>query len=50
MIEKLSESAGNAIGYKVVGMIAPADYDGIVPEIEDMVRQEGNIRRLMDME
>ena len=49
MIEKLSESSGNVIGYRTVGTITPADYDEIVPEIEELVRQEGSIRMLMDM-
>ena len=50
MIEKLSKSSGNVIGYKTVGKLVAADYDKIVPEVEELVRQEGSIRMLMDLE
>ena len=50
MIEKLSESSGNVIGYKTVGKLVAADYDMIVPEVEALVKQEGNIRMLMDLD
>jgi len=50
MFEKLSESSGNVIGYKASGKLTAADYEKLVPEVEALVRQEGNIRILMDLE
>ena len=49
MIEKLGESSGNVIGFKPIGDITKADYDVLVPEVESLVQQEGDIRVLMDM-
>jgi len=50
MFEKLSESSGNVIGYKAVGKITGADYKKLEPELEELVKQEGNIRMLLDLE
>ena len=50
MFEKLSESSSNVIGYKASGKLTAADYEKLVPEVEALVRQEGNIRILIDME
>ncbi|MEA3324430.1 MAG: STAS/SEC14 domain-containing protein [Euryarchaeota archaeon] len=35
---------------KTVGKLVAADYDRIVPEVEALVKQEGNIRMLMDLD
>jgi hypothetical protein len=50
VFEKMTESSGNAIGYKVVGAITKADYEQMMPEVEALVQNEGNIRLLLDME
>lgn len=50
MFEKMNESAGNVVGYRVVGKITKDDYESLVPEVEALVEQEGNIRLLLDME
>ena len=50
MIKKMEESAGNAIGFRTVGRITKDDYQVLVPEVEALVEQEGNIRLLLDME
>lgn len=50
MFEKMNESAGNVAGYRVVGKITKDDYESLVPEVEALVEQEGNIRLLLDME
>jgi hypothetical protein len=50
MFEKLSGSSGNVIGYKASGKMTGADYDKLEPEVEALVKQEGNIRMLLDLE
>ena len=49
MFEKMSESSGNVIGFKVVGTITKTDYDTLVPEVEALVGREGEFRLLLDM-
>ena len=49
MFEKLSESSGNVVGYKVVGKLAPSDYEQLEPEFRALVEKEGSIRLLFDM-
>ncbi|MCK4900989.1 MAG: STAS/SEC14 domain-containing protein [Anaerolineales bacterium] len=49
MFEKLNQSSGNVLGYKVVGTITKADYKTMLPEVEALVEQEGHIRLLLDM-
>jgi hypothetical protein len=50
MFEKMNESTGNVAGYRVVGKITKDDYKTLVPEVEALIEQEGNIRLLLDME
>ncbi|RCV63456.1 SpoIIAA-like [Methanophagales archaeon] len=50
MFEKLSESSGNVIGYKASGKLTAADYERIEPEVEDLVKQVGDISMLLDLE
>jgi len=49
MIEKLRESAGNVIGFKLIGDITKADYEVLVPEVEALVQQGEKARLLLDM-
>ena len=49
MFEKLSESSGNVVGYKVVGKLEPSDYEKLEPEVKALVEKEGTIRLLFDM-
>lgn len=49
MFEKMSQSEGKVVGYKVVGTITKADYEIFVPEVEALVKQEGTINMLLDM-
>jgi len=49
MLEILQESSGNIIGFKAIGTIKPADYDELVPKFEELIKQEGTVRVLMDM-
>lgn len=49
MLEKMSQSSGNVIGYKITGKIMPEDYEQLVPEVEALVAKEGHIRLVIDM-
>ena len=49
MIEKISESSENVIGFKLIGDITKADYDVLVPEVQALVQQGENARLLLDM-
>jgi hypothetical protein len=49
MIQKLDQSSGNVIGYKISGTVSKSDYQELVPEVESLVQQEGNIRLLLDL-
>jgi len=49
MLEKLSESSGNVIGFKAVGDITKADYDILTPEVESLAQQHDSICLLMDL-
>ena len=51
MIEKLPESSGNAIGFRVRGKLTEADYtDLLIPEMEKAMREFPRIRVLWVME
>lgn len=49
MIEKLEQSNGNVIGYKMIGKIKKKDYPPMVEEMEALVKEHGQINLLMDM-
>ena len=50
MIEKMAESSGNVIGFKVSGVVTKADYDVMVPEVEQRIKEHGGVRMLLDVE
>ena len=49
MFEKLPESSGKVVGYKIVGKLASSDYDTLEQEVKALVKKEGSIRLLFDM-
>lgn len=50
MLEKLSESSGPVVGYKVVGKVTVGDYKQLEPEIQALVNQfDDNVCLLLDM-
>ncbi len=49
MFEKMAESSGNVVGYKVIGDITASDYKTLEPQVKALVEKEGNIRVLFDM-
>jgi hypothetical protein len=46
----LKESSGNVLGFKASGKIIPADYEELVPAVEELVKKEGNVCMLIDLE
>ena len=50
MLEKMSESAGNVVGYRVSGHVTKEDYATLMPEVQALVDREGSIRLLLDLE
>ena len=49
MFEKMSQSEGKVVGYKLIGTITKADYETLMPEVEALVKQEGTINMLLDL-
>lgn len=50
MIEKLSQSSGNILGYKVVGPIIKDDYTGLTADVEALLQQEDELCLLLELE
>jgi len=51
MLEKLSESSGSVIGYKVVGKVTAVDYQQLNPEIQSLVEQyNDDVCLLLDLQ
>ncbi len=49
MIEKMEQSDGKVIGFKMIGKIKKKDYPPMVAELEALVAEHGNLNLLMDM-
>lgn len=49
MFEVMQGSAGKVIGLRMEGVIEKADYARLVPMIEDLVKQYGEVRMLCDL-
>jgi len=49
MIEKLEQSSGNSVGYKMIGAIKKEDYPPMVAELEALIQEHGEANLLMDM-
>ena len=50
MLEKLSQSSGNVLGYKVIGKITEEDYMAVTADLESLLQGETNMRLLLDLE
>lgn len=50
MIELMKKSEGKVIGFKAIGTIKPADYDELVPVVQNAINEQGSVRLLLDME
>jgi hypothetical protein len=50
MLEKLRESSGSVIGYRVVGKVTAEDYQKLEPEVKAVVEQNENVCLLLDLQ
>ena len=50
MLEKLSQSAGNNLGYKVIGNITKDDYARLIADIQGLGQEGSSIGLLLDLE
>jgi len=46
VFEKMKESSGNVIGFRMTGKLTDADYKAVAPEFEDGIKKFGKIRLL----
>lgn len=46
MIEQISQSAGNILGFKMSGKLHDADYKSFVPIVESAITTHGKVRLL----
>ena len=49
MIEQLEQSSGNIIGFKISGTVTKDDYAALVPAVESLVDEVGDINMLFDL-
>lgn len=49
MIAKLNDSAGSVVGYRFSGAIGKEDYAVLIPEMEQLVQQYGDVQILCDL-
>jgi hypothetical protein len=50
VFEKLSESSGPIVGYKVVGKVTAEDYQQLNPEVQALVDQHDDVYLLLDLQ
>ena len=50
MLEKLDQSTGNILGYKVIGKLTGDDYKTVTDAFEALGQDEDDIRLLLDLE
>jgi len=50
MLEKLRESSGSVVGYKVVGKVTVEDYQKLEPEVKAVVEQNEDVCLLLDLQ
>lgn len=50
MLQKMSESSGNIIGFQVSDHVTKEDYATLMPEVQALVDHEGSIGLLLDLE
>ncbi|KKK61502.1 hypothetical protein LCGC14_3013670 [marine sediment metagenome] len=49
MFKILNRSSGNVIGISVDGLLTHADYQRVLPEMEELIRQYGAIRVFLEI-
>jgi SpoIIAA-like len=50
MLEKINESSGSVVGYRVVGKVTAADYQQLDPEVHALVDQYDSVCLLLDLQ
>jgi hypothetical protein len=50
MLEKLSQSSGNVLGYNVVGTVVKEDYATLTADVETLLGREETMCLLLDLE
>ncbi len=50
MIQKLSQSSGNVVGFAVRGKMVEEDYELLETEMKSLIREHGQIRLLCSVE
>ena len=50
MLEKLAESSGSVLGYRVVGKVSVEDYQKLEPEVKAIVDQNEGVSLLLDLQ
>lgn len=50
MIETLAASQGNILGLGVSGKLTEEDYQGLIPQVEGILKEHGSIRMLIVFE
>lgn len=49
MIEKMTRSHDNLLGFRVSGDVDRVDYDTLVPAVSEIVDDSGSVRLLLDL-
>ncbi|MFN2125925.1 MAG: STAS/SEC14 domain-containing protein [Candidatus Promineifilaceae bacterium] len=49
MLKKMEQSAGDILGYKVMGTIDKSDYESLDAEVQSLLDQNDQIKMLLDM-
>jgi hypothetical protein len=50
MFQKLEESSGRVIGFRLSGKLTDDDYKGFLPQLEEAIEEHGQIRLLWVLE
>jgi hypothetical protein len=49
MIEKIGETEGKVVGFKIIGNVTKADYEIMIPEIDAIIKKEESVSVLLDI-
>lgn len=50
MFEKLNESSGPVVGYKIIGKVTPEDYQQLNTEVQALVDENNEVCLLLDLQ
>ncbi len=49
MIEKMNKSQGKVLGFRLIGDVSKSDYNVLVPDVQNVIDQEGSAALLLDL-